>query len=65
MNNLKKYIKPKFSIIKFGTESLLLNPGSPDPGKVPGGGGNTGEFDAKAITYRIFDDSDDWSDEDY
>lgn len=56
MTNLKKYIKPKFSVIKISTESLLYpnspgNSGDVDPEDPTDG------YDVKVQTYRIFDDS--------
>lgn len=54
MENLKKYTKPKFSVIKvYLSDSFLAGSDFDD---------ETGEFSVKVQTFRIFDDSfDDFS----
>ncbi len=65
MKNLKKYNKPKFTIIDINTDELLqIIPTSPnDGGDV--GGTTEDPLLSKGQNFRIFDDSDDWSGEDY
>ena len=63
--NMKKYRKPKFYIINVNVENLLAAD-SPDPdNNTPVTPTVPGEFDAKVQTFRIFDDTDDLSEEDY
>lgn len=52
MTHPKKYNKPKFSIIKISTESLL-----DFADVVSGENGETDEADIKIQTFQIFDDS--------
>lgn len=58
---MQKYIKPRFILINLSNETGILA-GSNEQTDL---GGGTEGYDAKAQTFRIFDDTDDWSDEDY
>lgn len=52
---MKTYLKPKSISIKLDTEDILDLIDSKD---------KTDELDARRMSFRIIDDSDDWSDED-
>lgn len=52
---MKRYIKPKFTIITLSVESLLA--ASPNGSDMEEGRNDEGGPDAKRMTFRIFDDS--------
>lgn len=52
---MKKYIKPKFTVIKFSLGNQLL--AGSDPNSEVDDENQTDNVDIKAQTFRIFDDS--------